>query len=141
MLNLVTVARPGKWTLTGLNDLFPKLRERRADLGTACPAAVNGQNRASLLGPITIDARARDIVQNIFMPRAECVNAELNNKESRKIPAVRDPARQLDLRAGPRDDGPHDLAQSGVERGGGRAVGRRGRGRARCEDARCNRAA
>ena len=37
--NLAVAARPGKWTLERVHDLFPRLAERRSHMGNSFPAA------------------------------------------------------------------------------------------------------
>jgi branched-chain amino acid transport system substrate-binding protein len=43
-------------------------------------------------GPVTIDPKTRDIVQNIYMRKVERQNGELHNVEFATVPAVKDPA-------------------------------------------------
>jgi len=45
-------------------------------------------------GPIQIDPKTRDIVQNIYMRKVERRGGELYNVEFRTFPAVKDPAHQ-----------------------------------------------
>ncbi len=44
-------------------------------------------------GPVTIDPRTREMVQNIYIRRVERVNGELFNVEFDTFPAVSDPAK------------------------------------------------
>jgi len=46
-------------------------------------------------GPIAIDPATRDIVQNIYIRRAEMKNGKLVNTEFNTIPAVKDPWKEL----------------------------------------------
>lgn len=62
--------------------------------GDGLLAAMKGQSWESPRGPITIDAKTRDIVQNIYMRKVErSPDGELYNVEFATIPNVRDPAR------------------------------------------------
>jgi branched-chain amino acid transport system substrate-binding protein len=49
--------------------------------GDALLAAMKGQSWESPRGPVTVDANARDIVQNVYMRRVERVDGELHNVE------------------------------------------------------------
>jgi branched-chain amino acid transport system substrate-binding protein len=53
------------------------------------------QNPASPRGPIKIDPETRDIVQNIYIRRAEKVDGKLANVEIATIPMVKDPWKEL----------------------------------------------
>ena len=46
-------------------------------------------------GPISIDPVTRDIVQNIYMRRAEMKDGKLVNTEFETIPNVKDPWKEL----------------------------------------------
>ena len=52
---------------------------------------VNWKNPDSPRGPISIDPKERDIVQNIYIRRAEMQNGKLANVEFFTIEAVKDP--------------------------------------------------
>jgi branched-chain amino acid transport system substrate-binding protein len=52
---------------------------------------VRGMKFESPRGPIQIDARTRDIVQNIYIRRVEKRNGKLINREFAVIPQVHDP--------------------------------------------------
>jgi branched-chain amino acid transport system substrate-binding protein len=54
--------------------------------------AMQGLQWESPRGPILIDAKTRDIVQNIYMRRVERVGGELYNVEFETFPMVKDPA-------------------------------------------------
>ena len=61
--------------------------------GAALVDAMKGMAWESPRGPISIDPRTRDIVQNIYIRRTERVGGELYNVEFETFPAVRDPAK------------------------------------------------
>jgi len=44
-------------------------------------------------GPISIDPRTRDIIQNIYIRKVEKVDGELYNVELQTFDAVKDPAK------------------------------------------------
>jgi len=55
----------------------------------------NWKNPESPRGPIMIDPQTRDIVQNIYIRRAEKVEGKLANVEIATIPMVKDPWKEL----------------------------------------------
>ena len=61
--------------------------------GQALLDAMKGEKWTSPRGPIEIDAKTRDIVQNIYVRRTERVNGQLYNVEFATIPMVHDPAK------------------------------------------------
>ena len=61
--------------------------------GQALLDAMKGQTWTSPRGPVEIDARTRDIVQNIYIRRTERVGGQLYNVEFATVPMVRDPAK------------------------------------------------
>jgi branched-chain amino acid transport system substrate-binding protein len=61
--------------------------------GDALMAAIKGTSIDSPRGPLTIDARTRDIVQNVYIRRVEKVNGQLYNVEIETTPAVADPGK------------------------------------------------
>jgi branched-chain amino acid transport system substrate-binding protein len=54
-------------------------------------AAMKGMHWESPRGPISIDPQTRDIVQNIYLRRAEKVNGQYWNVEFETVPNVKDP--------------------------------------------------
>jgi branched-chain amino acid transport system substrate-binding protein len=54
-------------------------------------AAMKGMHWVSPRGPISIDPQTRDIVQNIYLRRAEKVNGQYWNVEFETVPNVKDP--------------------------------------------------
>lgn len=64
-----------------------------AAAGQALVDAMKGMAWESPRGPIEIDPKTRDIVQNIYIRRCERVNGQLYNVEFDTIKAVHDPAK------------------------------------------------
>ena len=52
---------------------------------------MKGVTWESPCGPVTIDPRTRDIVQNIYMRKVERRDSELYNVEFETFPVVKDP--------------------------------------------------
>ncbi len=61
--------------------------------GQALIDAMKGQKWTSPRGPIEIDAKTRDIIQNIYIRRVERQNGQLYNVEFETFPMVHDPAK------------------------------------------------
>lgn len=61
--------------------------------GAGLVEAMKGMSWESPRGPVTIDPRTREMVQNIYIRRVERVNGELFNVEFDTFPAVSDPAK------------------------------------------------
>ena len=61
--------------------------------GTALVEAMKGASWESPRGPITIDAKTRDIVQDVYLRRVERKDGELYNIEFGVVAKVRDPAK------------------------------------------------
>lgn len=59
--------------------------------GTALIGAMQGMSWVSPRGPVTIEARTRDITQNIYVRRVEKVDGQLYNVEFATFEAVPDP--------------------------------------------------
>ncbi|QCI66082.1 ABC transporter substrate-binding protein [Phreatobacter stygius] len=59
--------------------------------GTALLGAMQGMSWVSPRGPVTIEARTRDITQNIYVRRVEKVDGQLYNVEFATFEAVPDP--------------------------------------------------
>ena len=53
------------------------------------------KNPDSPRGPISIDPATRDVIQNIYIRRAEMKNGKLQNTEIETIPNVKDPWKEL----------------------------------------------
>ena len=65
---------------------------RGATNGAALVEAMKGARWESPRGPVEIDPKTRDIVQNIYMRKVERLNGELYNIEFETYPNVKDPA-------------------------------------------------
>jgi len=61
--------------------------------GTALVAAMEGAKWESPRGPIMIDAKTRDIVQDVYFRKVEKVDGQLYNVEFGSVPQVKDPAK------------------------------------------------
>jgi branched-chain amino acid transport system substrate-binding protein len=61
--------------------------------GTKLVDVMKGMSWESPRGPISIDPKTRDAVQNIYMRRVEKQNGQLYNVEFETVPNVRDPAK------------------------------------------------
>ena len=62
--------------------------------GEAVMAALKGLKLESPRGPIEIDAKTGDIVQNVYLRRAELKNGKWVNVEFDKFDMVKDPAKE-----------------------------------------------
>jgi branched-chain amino acid transport system substrate-binding protein len=60
--------------------------------GAALVEAMKGDAWESPRGPVMIDPKTRDIVQDIYIRKVARVGGELYNEEFTKVPQVRDPA-------------------------------------------------
>lgn len=77
----------------GMHALYEGLKRTNGQGGEALVEAMKGLAWESPRGPISIDPRTRDIVQNVYIRRVERVNGELFNVEFHTIPNVRDPSK------------------------------------------------
>jgi branched-chain amino acid transport system substrate-binding protein len=79
-------------TYDGMTLLYRSLEATKGDAdGTKLVEAMKGMSWESPRGPMTIDPRTRDIVQNIYMRKVERRDSELYNIEFETFPAVKDP--------------------------------------------------
>jgi branched-chain amino acid transport system substrate-binding protein len=79
----------------GMHLIYEALRKTGGDAdGDALVAAMKGMNWESPRGPISIDPRTRDIVQNIYIRRVERTNGSLYNVEFATFEAVKDPQKE-----------------------------------------------
>lgn len=86
--NVVAV---GAWD--ALDLIYKTLDKTQGDAtGDAFVEAAKGMQIQSPRGPILIDPKTRDIVQNIYMRKVERVDGELYNVEFQTYNAVKDPA-------------------------------------------------
>lgn len=77
----------------GMRIIRDALQATNGKTGEALLNAMRGQSFESPRGPIQIDAKTRDIVQNVYIRRVERKDGELYNVEFEVIKAVRDPGR------------------------------------------------
>jgi branched-chain amino acid transport system substrate-binding protein len=87
--------RPNFMSVGGYDAMalaYAALEKTKGDTdGTKLVEAMKGMSWTSPRGPITIDAKTRDIVQDIYMREVKQVNGELYNVEFATFPKVRDP--------------------------------------------------
>lgn len=82
----------GGWD--GMNLIYEALKKTNgATDGTALVEAMKGMSWTSPRGPITIDAKTRDIVQNVYVRKIEKVDGQLYNVEFSTFEAVPDPVK------------------------------------------------
>ncbi|TWC68170.1 ABC transporter substrate-binding protein [Herbaspirillum sp. SJZ099] len=76
----------------GMHLLYEALKKTNGDTdGDKLLAAMKGLSWDSVRGPVSIDAATRDIVQTVYMRRAEQKGGEFYNIEFDKVEKVRDP--------------------------------------------------
>jgi branched-chain amino acid transport system substrate-binding protein len=76
----------------GMNLIYKALEKTKGDAsGDAFIGAVKGMHWMSPRGPVTIDPKTRDIVQNVYIRKVERVNGILQNVEFHTYEAVKDP--------------------------------------------------
>jgi branched-chain amino acid transport system substrate-binding protein len=87
--------RPNFMSVGGYDAMalaYAALKKTNGDTdGTKLVEAMKGMAWTSPRGPITIDAKTRDIVQDIYMREVKKVDGELYNVEFATFPKVRDP--------------------------------------------------
>jgi branched-chain amino acid transport system substrate-binding protein len=78
----------------GMHLIYETLKKTNGDTdGNVLVAAMKGMAWESPRGPISIDPKTRDIVQNIYLRRVEKIDGELYNVEFETFPAVKDPGK------------------------------------------------
>jgi branched-chain amino acid transport system substrate-binding protein len=78
----------------GMHLILAALRKTNGDTdGTKLVEAMKGEAWLSPRGPISIDPKTRDIVQNVYLRKVERRDGELWNVEFATVPNVRDPAK------------------------------------------------
>ncbi len=81
----------------GMRLIYEALKKTGGDTdGDKLIAAMKGMSFVSPRGPITIDPRTRDIVQNIYIRKVERKDGELYNVEFATFPAVKDPIKEAE---------------------------------------------
>ena len=82
--------------MLGINeDEFIKATNGKFTADEAMEFFKKWKNPDSPRGPVEIDPETRDVVQNIYIRRAEKVNGKLANVEIATIPMVKDPWKEL----------------------------------------------
>ncbi|RDJ21453.1 ABC transporter substrate-binding protein [Bosea caraganae] len=82
----------GGWD--GMHLIYEALKKTNgATDGTALVEAMKGMSWTSPRGPISIDAKTRDIVQNVYVRKIEKVDGQLYNVEFSTFEAVPDPVK------------------------------------------------
>lgn len=82
----------GGWD--GMHLIYEALKKTNgATDGTALVEAMKGMAWVSPRGPISIDAKTRDIVQNVYVRKVEKVDGQLYNVEFSTFDAVPDPVK------------------------------------------------
>lgn len=78
----------------GMHLIYSVLKKTNGDAtGDKFVAAAKGMSWESPRGPITIDPKTRDIIQNVYIRKVEKVNGVLQNVEIDTIPNFRDPGK------------------------------------------------
>jgi branched-chain amino acid transport system substrate-binding protein len=76
----------------GMHLLYAALKKTNGNSdGTKLVEAMKGMSWTSVRGPVTIDPATRDIVQTVYIRKAEQVNGAMYNVEFDKVEKVRDP--------------------------------------------------
>ena len=78
----------------GMHALYEGLKKTNGQGGEALVEAMKGMAWTSPRGPISIDPRTRDIIQNVYIRRVEKKDGELYNIEFATIPNVKDPTKE-----------------------------------------------
>ncbi|WNJ93713.1 ABC transporter substrate-binding protein [Bosea sp. 685] len=82
----------GGWD--GMHLIYQALKKTNGDTdGTKLVEAMKGMSWVSPRGPISIDPKTRDIIQNVYVRKVEKVNGELYNVEFSTFEAVPDPVK------------------------------------------------
>ncbi|NYT56599.1 ABC transporter substrate-binding protein [Eoetvoesiella caeni] len=76
----------------GMHLIYAALKKAGPDAtGDQLLAAMKGMSWTSPRGPVSIDPETRDIVQNIYIRKAEKVDGQIYNVEFETVPNVKDP--------------------------------------------------
>jgi branched-chain amino acid transport system substrate-binding protein len=79
----------------GMHLLYEALRKTNGQTaGDALVGAIKGLQWESPRGPISIDPRTRDVVQNVYLSKVEKIAGELYNVEFATVEAVKDPVKE-----------------------------------------------
>jgi branched-chain amino acid transport system substrate-binding protein len=78
----------------GMHLIYAALKKTKGNTdGQALVNAAKGMHWESPRGPISIDPKTRDIIQNVYIRKTEKVGGRLENVEIATIKAVKDPAK------------------------------------------------
>jgi branched-chain amino acid transport system substrate-binding protein len=78
----------------GMHLIYAALKKTKGNTdGQALVNAAKGMHWESPRGPISIDPKTRDIIQNVYIRKVEKVGGKLENVEIATIKAVKDPAK------------------------------------------------
>ncbi len=78
----------------GMHLIYAALKKTKGNAAAAkLIAAAKGMHWESPRGPISIDPKTRDIIQNVYIRKVEKVNGHLENVEIDTIKHVKDPAK------------------------------------------------
>ena len=75
----------------GMHVIYEMIRKTDGKMGPAAIDTVKGMNWESPRGPMSIDAKERDVVQNIYLRRVAKKDGVKLNEEFKVYPNVRDP--------------------------------------------------
>lgn len=76
----------------GMHLIYAALKKAGPNAtGDQLLAAMKGMSWVSPRGPVSIDPETRDIIQNVYIRKAEKVNGQIYNVEFETIPNVKDP--------------------------------------------------
>lgn len=78
----------------GMNVIYEMIRKSNGKMGPAAVEAVKGLTFESPRGPMSIDAKERDVVQNIYLRRVTKKDGAKLNEEFKTYPNVKDPWKQ-----------------------------------------------
>ncbi len=100
--NLTAVARPGRWTPARVFDLFPRLRERRANLGTQLSGGEQQMlaiGRALVLNPrlILLDEPLEGLAPLIVEELLRVITSLVRDEGMSAILVEQNPARVLEI--------------------------------------------
>ena len=77
----------------GMHLIYAGLQKTNGTGGAALIDAMKGESWTSPRGPVSIDPRTREMVENIYVRKVERVKGELYNVEFATIPNVKDPTK------------------------------------------------
>ena len=75
----------------GMHVIYEMVRRTNGGMGAAAVEAVKGMKWESPRGPVSIDPKERDIIQNIYLRRVVKKGAKKMNEEFKVFPEIKDP--------------------------------------------------